>query len=297
MDLFLRILVTGLLLGGIYGLVSMGLNLIFGVVRVVNFNQGELVMLGMYGAYYTNHVFGWNVYLTVLVVVPALCVIGLVQQRLIIQPLSGEPVMQLLATFGLLLAMQSAVLAATNGTALTVDDKFAQSTATVGPVTVDFGRVAILVVTTLVAIGLRWMLLKTAMGRSIRAVIEDRDASRLMGINVERTFMLTFAIGAGLAGLAGVMLSPIYSLTPQIGENFIFAAFAVVVLGGLGSVTGAYVGGFIIGLVQAFSSYYIDPTLGVAFYFIVFLVVLVIRPTGMFGRPGSERLGERAGAA
>lgn len=291
MDLFLRILVTGVMLGGIYGLVSMGLNLIFGVVRVVNFNQGELLMLGMYGAYFTHIFLGWNVYLTAVVVVPALCVIGLVQQRLVIQPLSGEPTMQLLATFGLVLLLQNAMMAITNGKTYTLTDPFARATLSLASVRIDYGRLSILVVTTIVAVALRWVLLNTYLGRSIRAVTEDRAAARLMGINVERTFLITFAMGAGLAGLAGVMLAPIYSLTPDVGQNFIFAAFAVVVLGGLGSVVGAYVGGFLIGLVQAFSSYYVDPTLGVAFYFLVFLFVLVIRPSGIFGRPGSAKVG------
>lgn len=291
MDSFLRILVMGILLGGIYGLVSMGLNLIFGVTRVVNFAHGELVMLGMYGAYVTNRLLGWNPYLALFVVVPALFVVGLLIQRLVIQPLHEHPTMQLLATFGLVLLLQNVVLAATKGTAYSVRLPFASDTFNLGPVRLDHGRLLVLATTTVVAIGLHLLLRDTTLGRSIRAVTQDRQAARLMGINVERTFLITFGIGSALAGLAGVLLAPAYSITPGVGQNFIYAAFAVVVVGGLGSITGAYIGGFLIGLVDAFTSYYIDPTLGTAFYFLAFLWVLIVRPSGLFGQAGSERLG------
>lgn len=291
MDEFFRVLVIAVLLGGIYGLVAMGLSLIFGVVRVVNFAQGELVMLGMYGAYFANQILGISAYLTVFLVVPALFVVGLVIQRLVIQPLRDEAAMQLLATFGLLILLQSTVLASTRGDTYTLLEPIARETFTVLSANVDVGRVVILAVTTAIAVVLHQVIQKTTFGRSMRAVTEDRDAARLMGVDVEKTFMITFGIGAALAGLAGVLLAPVFSITPQIGGNFIFAAFAVVVVGGLGSVTGAYVGGFLIGAVEAFTGFYLDPTLGTAFYFLVFLVVLVLRPAGLFGRVGSEKVG------
>ena len=291
MQTFFRILVIGLLLGGIYGLVAMGLNLIFGVVRVVNFAQGELVMLGMYGAYLLHEVLGWNAYLTVVVVVPALFVLGLLIQRSVIQPLRDQPAMQLLATFGLVILFQNAVLALTRGETYTVQEPFARQTFDVLGARVDAGRIVVLLTTTLVAAALWWVLQNTSFGRSVRAVTENRGAAQLMGINVERTFLIVFGLGSALAGLAGVLLAPVYSLSPNVGQNFIFAAFAVVVVGGLGSVTGAYLGGFLVGLVESFSGYYLDPRLGTAFYFLVFLLVLIVRPAGLFGRVGSERLG------
>ncbi|GEP38090.1 branched-chain amino acid ABC transporter permease [Nocardioides psychrotolerans] len=291
MDTFMRVLIIAVLLGGIYGLVAMGLNLIFGVVRVVNFAHGELVMLGMYGAYFLNQVLGWNVYATMVIVVPAMFVLGLIIQRVVIQPLSGQTTMQLLATFGLVIVFQNSVLAITEGEAYSVSSSFARNTFDLGVAKVDYGRLVVLVATTAVAVALWWLIHKTSFGRSVRAVTEDRMAARLMGINVERTFLIVFGIGSALAGLAGVLLAPVYTLTPNVGQSFIFAAFAVVVVGGLGSVTGAYLGGFLIGLVEAFSGYYIDPRLGMAFYFGVFLLVLIIRPAGLFGRAGSEEMG------
>lgn len=288
-----RILVIGILLGAIYGLVSMGLSLIFGVVRVVNFAHGELVMLGMYCAYFIQSELGWNSYLTLVVAVPVLFIIGVLIQFLVIQPLIDEPMMQIFATFGLLILFQNVVLAITRGQTETVTSSFAARTFSVGEVRFDAGRLTVLVAATVLTIGLRQLLQGSSIGRKIRAVAQDRETARLMGINVERTFLLTFGIGAALAGVAGVLLAPVYSLTPTVGGNFIFAAFAVVVLGGLGSVTGAYVAGFIVGLVEALSSYYVDPTLSMAFYFVLFLVVLVVRPAGLFGRAGSEEISVR----
>lgn len=290
---FLNILVIGLLLGGIYSLVSIGLNLIFGVIRIVNFAQGELVMLGMYGTYAAWVLTGMDPYASILLVAPGLFVIGVVIQRLIMQPLANEPLMQIFASFGLLLLLQNLVLAYTRGTGYSVRTGMSAAVLEIGDIRISVARLIVLVAVTLIALGLGWFLKYTMSGKSVRAVIQNRTAARLMGINVERTFLITFGVGAALAGLAGSLLTPIYTLSPQIGGNFILAAFAVVVLGGLGSVLGAFVGGFIIGLVEAFVGYYIDPMLKHAAWFLIFIAVLVIRPSGLFGHVGAEEVGLR----
>lgn len=293
MEILLNILVIGLLLGGIYGLVSVGLNLIFGVIRIVNFAHGELVMLGMYGAYLAFATLGLSPYLSVLIVVPALFIFGILVYRLVLQPLHAESSMQIFATFALLIVLQNTVLALTRGEGFSVPSKVASITFGVGDIRVTTSRALIFLALTATAIALHLFLKYTLVGKSIRAVTQDRQAARLMGINVERTFTITFAIGAALAGLAGVLLSPLYTLSPGIGGNFILAAFAVVVLGGLGSVAGAYFGGMIVGLVEALAGYYIDPELKQAVWFLIFLVVLIVRPTGLFGQVGAEEVGFR----
>ena len=131
------------------------------------------------------------------------------------------------------------------------------------------------------------------LGRAIRAVAQDHRAATLMGVNIERVYMVSFGIGAALAGLAGCLLTPLYTMSPQIGTNFILPAFAVVVLGGLGSVGGAYVGGFIVGMTEALAGYYLDPALKHAVLFAVFIAVLVVRPSGLFGQVGAEEVGLR----
>jgi branched-chain amino acid transport system permease protein len=293
MDALLHVLVVGILLGGIYGLVSIGLNLIFGVIRVVNFAHGELVMLGMYGAFLCYSMLGINPYLSVLIVVPALFVFGLILQRLVIEPLQSESMMQMFATFALLTILQNVVLAITRGEGFSVPSKFGALGVELGEIRISATRLIILVSVSAIAVLLHLFLQRTLIGKSIRAVTQDRQAARLMGINVERTFMVTFGIGAALAGLAGALIAPIYTLSPGIGGNFILAAFAVVVLGGLGSVAGAYFGGMIVGIVEAFAGYYIDPELKQAIWFLIFLAVLVVRPTGLFGQVGAEEVGFR----
>ena len=288
-----NILAVGLLLGGIYALVSVGLNLIFGVIRIVNFAQGEFVMLGMYGTFAAYSFLHIDPYLALLIVLPGLFLFGAIVQRLILAPLRNEPTMQIFATFGLLMLIENVVLAVTRGTAYSVTSPLAQTSINIGGVQVGLVRLIVLLAATLVAVALGLFLKRTMMGRAIRAVAQDRSAARLMGVNVDRIYMLTFGIGAALAGLAGCLLTPIYTLSPQIGTGFILPAFAVVVLGGLGSVLGAYVGGFIVGLTEAFAGYYLDPALKYAVLFAVFIAVLIIRPSGLFGQVGAEEVGLR----
>jgi branched-chain amino acid transport system permease protein len=213
--------------------------------------------------------------------------------RVVLRPLQAESAMQIFATFGLLIIFQNTVLALTRGEGYSVPSKIASFTFGVGDIRVTASRLIIFAAVTAAAVALHLFLKHTLTGKSIRAVTQDRQAARLMGINVERTFTITFGIGAALAGLAGVLLAPIYTLSPQIGGNFILAAFAVVVLGGLGSVAGAYFGGLIVGLVEAFAGYYIDPELKQAIWFLIFLAVLIVRPTGLFGQVGAEEVGFR----
>lgn len=293
MENFLNVLVAGILLGGIYSLASIGLNLIFGVVRIVNFAQGELIMLAMYATAALYIGIGLDPYLSIVVVVPALFLLGVLLQRLILQPLQGESMMQIFATFGVLMIFQNLVTALTRGENVSIDTVYGSTVIQIGTVNISLVRLIVLVAVTLIAVGLNIWLRRSLAGKAIRAVAQDRQAARLMGIDVERTFMLAFGIGAALAGLAGALLTPIYTLSPQIGGNFILAAFAVVVLGGLGSVTGAFIGGFIVGIVESFAGFYIDPVLKQAIWFLIFIIVLIVRPQGLLGQAGAEEVGLR----
>ncbi len=289
----LNILAVGLLLGGIYSLVSVGLNLIFGVIRIVNFAQGEFVMLGMYGAFAAQLALGLDPYLAVALVVPALFALGAAVYWVILRPLQNEPMMQIFATFGLLMLLQNTILALTGGAGYSTNSILSTVSVSIGPVQVSLVRLIVLCAATLVAAGLGWFLKTTLAGKAIRAVAQDRQAARLMGIDVERMFMVSFGAGAALAGLAGCLLAPLYTVSPQIGVNFIMPAFAVVVLGGLGSVLGAYAGGFIVGLTEAIAGYYLDPALKHAVLFMVFIIVLIVRPAGLFGHAGAQEVGLR----
>jgi branched-chain amino acid transport system permease protein len=229
----------------------------------------------------------------VFIVAPLVGVLGMLIQRLVIQPLTSEPNMQIFATFGLLMLFQNVMLAASHGEAYSVAGQGGGGAIEIGDLKLSTARVVALAAATLITVGLHLFLSRTITGKSIRAVTQDKRAARAMGINVERTFLITFGIGAALAGMAGALLTPIYSITPGVGGNFILAAFAVVVLGGLGSVWGAYIGGLIVGIVEAFAGYYIDPALRSAVWFVIFLIVLIVRPAGLMGQVGAEEVGFR----
>ena len=224
---------------------------------------------------------------------PLLFVLGLAVQRLVLQPLQNEPMMQIFATFGLLILFENSVLAITRGEGYSLAGSYSGTVIDVFGLKASVGRAIVFVATSAIALGLMLFLSRTMAGKAIRAVIQDRQSARLMGINVERTYLLTFALGTALAGVAGALLAPIYTLSPYIGGNFILAAFAVVVLGGLGSVPGAYLGGLIVGMMESFAGYYVDPTLKQAIWFIIFVVVLVVCPSGLMGQAGAEEVGLR----
>ncbi|GAC1325496.1 MAG: branched-chain amino acid ABC transporter permease [Mycobacteriales bacterium] len=293
MDLLVT-LVTGLLVGGIYALVAVGLNLVFGVIRVVNFAHGEFVMLGMYGAYVASRFWGLDPYISSwLLIAPGGFLLGLLIQRFVIQKLLDEHLMQMFATFGLIIVFQNAVLAATRGEPKTVRTRASTATFDVFKVAVSGARFVVLLVAVAVSIALVVFLRRTVAGTAMRAVAQDRRTASLMGINTNRVYLLTFGLSAALAAVAGALLSPVYTATPQIGFGFVLPAFAVVVLGGLGSVAGSFVGGLLVGVVEALSGYYLDPSLKQAVWFTLFVVALVVRPAGLFGQVGAEVVGAK----
>jgi branched-chain amino acid transport system permease protein len=290
---FLNILLSGLLLGGIYALVSVGLNLIFGVARIVNFAHGGLIMLAMYATYFLVTTTGMSPLIAVFLVAPLMFVVGLLIQQFVLRPLQNEPLMQIFATFGLLMVFENSILALTRGEGYSLSGPYARAVVDIFGLKANLVRIVVFLAATAITIGLMVFLQRTMAGKATRAVIQDRAAARMMGINVERTLLLNFGFGTLLAGVAGALLAPIYSLSPYIGDNFILAAFAVVVLGGLGSVPGAYIGGLAVGLIETFAGYYIDPALKQAIWFIVFVAVLILRPSGLLGQVGAEEIGVR----
>jgi branched-chain amino acid transport system permease protein len=293
MDLFV-IIVSGVLIGGIYALVAIGLNLVFGVVRVVNFAHGELVMFGMYGAYFASRDWGIDPYIASwLIMAPVGFGLGLLIQRFVVQRLLQEPLMQMFATFGLLILFENLMLTITQGEPKTLRTPASSATLDFFGVAVSIPRLIVLAVATALTVGLVFFLRRTITGTAIRAISQDRGTSALMGINVRRVYLFVFGASAAIAMLGGALLAPVYTATPNIGFSFVLPAFAVVVLGGLGSIVGSYVGGLIVGVVEALSGYYLDPSLKQAVWFTLFLAVLVIRPAGLFGQAGSEEVGAK----
>jgi branched-chain amino acid transport system permease protein len=293
MSTLLNILVIGLWLGGIYGLVSIGLTLIFGVIRITNFAHGEILMVGMYATYLAYAWLGLNPYLAVIVVVPVMFVLGVLIQRLLMQPLLNEPLMQMFATFGLLIFLENLVLMLSNGVSLGIPSDGRNDVVSIGGVTMSLSHVFAFGASTSIVVVLHLFLQNTMIGKAIRAVTQDRTAAATVGIDVRQIYRLTFGLGTAITGVASVFLTPIYTLSPTIGGNFVLAAFAVVVLGGMGSIWGAYFAGLIIGIIEAAAGFYIAPALKSAVWFLIFIIVLVLRPNGLLGTVGAAEVGLR----
>lgn len=287
------LLLIGLLLGGVYALISIGLNLIFGVIRIVNFAHGEIVMVAMYLTYLLCTQFHISPYLAAVVVTPMMFLFGLVIQWLLIQPLIEEPLMQIFATFGLMIFLENLALVLSQGEALGLPSQGGLSSVTVLGEHLSIARLVALAAATAVTVGLHLFLHYSMTGKAIRAVTQDRRAAAGVGIDVKHIYLLTFGLGAAICGFAGAVLTSIFTLIPTVGASFVLASFAVVVLGGLGSVWGAYIGGLIVGLVEVFAGYYIDPSLKSAVWFLIFIAVLVGRPAGLLGTVGAEEVGLR----
>lgn len=276
-------IVGGLLVGGVYALVGIGLTLIFGVMDIVNFAHGEYLMLGMYAAFFMNAIFGVSPYLLVLIIAPAFPLVGFATERLVISPVREEnPITQFIATLGVLIILQNGAQVAFSADSRVISHEFAIMS--VGPVNFSTAKLIAFVLAIVLTL-LVWLFLRyTETGRNMRATEQNREAARLAGIDVERMDMLAFGIGIALVAAAGAIIVPVFAVYPTVGTEFVLIAFAVVVLGGLGSVVGATLGGLLIGVVEQMTAVFLEPTLSSAVIFLVFILVLVLKPSGLMGR-------------
>jgi len=290
--LILQLLINGILVGGVYALVSIGLTLIFGVIRVINFAHGEYLMLSMYFTVFLCTDWGLDPYVAAVIVAALLFFLGVLTQRLIIQPLLEAPALsQVFATFGLSIALQSMALVLWTGTFRSIKTPYTESILRMGDIMIAFPRLVMFLVAIAVIVGLYLFFQRSYLGVAITAVAQDRKAASLMGIDVKRVYMIAFGIGAACVGIAGALLMPSYYAYPTVGVSFVMMAFVVVVLGGLGNMMGAIVAGILIGIVEAFTGFYIDFQLSPVFYYAIFIVVLLIKPSGIFGMVGEEEIG------
>jgi branched-chain amino acid transport system permease protein len=287
-----QLLVSGVMLGGIYAIMSIGLTLIFGVLKIVNFAHGEFLMLAMYVAWAIASLAGVNAYAATIVVIPVLFGFGMLVYLLIIRSAVDKPhLIVVFATMGLSIVMQNLALVLMTADLRDVPPLFDGAPIRIGPLYLRVELVLGFLISVVVTLALMVFMKRSYLGKAIRATVQDRDAAMLMGINVPRLFLLTFAGGSALVGLAGCIMLPLYSTFPTVGLNFVLIAYVVVVLGGMGSMVGALLGGMCIGIVQSLSGYYVAPAYGQLFYFLVFLLVMIFRPDGLFGQRGAAMVG------
>ncbi len=275
---------NGLLSGSVYGLVALGLTLVYGVLHIINFAHGALLTLAMYAAFVAWKVFGLDPYVAILPLVPLFFALGYGVQRFVIGPASrGEDSNILLVTLGLSIVIENLMLAIFRSDTLSVQVPYAMEVIELGPMLLSFPRVVGFGVAFVVATVLFVLLTMTDTGRAIRAVAKERTGAALVGINVNHVYAVTFGIGAACLAVAACLLLPFFYVNPRVGNAFVLVAFTIVVLGGMGSVPGALLGGLVIGVVESLSGLYLGDSLGQIGIFLIFILVLLFRPTGLFG--------------
>lgn len=283
--------VQGLLMGSVYSLIALGLTLIFGVMRVINFAHGSLLMLAVYFAYYSITFLGIHPYLALLTVVPAMYALGYVINQFLVLPVMKkeadvrEPVGVLLLTAALAIVLDNGTLSLFGTDYKMIETSFVDKSVQIGSIIMTIPKLYAFMLCAAITVVFYFFLHKTEIGRKIRAVGQDRNAARLMGIHVEKTFNIAFGVGMALLGTAGVALIPFYSVHSSIGHSLGILAFVNVVLGGLGSIPGAIIGGLLIGVVSSVSSLFVQYTLSPMIVLYGFLIFLFFKPTGLFGSP------------
>lgn len=278
--ILLQVCVNALLLGGMYAVISVGLNLIFGVLKIINFAHGEFIMLSMYFAYWLTILYGLNPYISLPLIAAALFAIGVVIERVIIKPILKAPELnQLLTTAALILVLQNLALILWRADYRGVS--IAMPVVSLGPIYIPGTRLVAFIGGLGASLALYYILMKTNIGRMIRSVAQDPEISSVLGINVSTIQTIAFGIGTLLTGIAGALLIPIFMVSPTVGGTFGLISWVIIVLGGLGSFVGALVGSFIIGFVEAFVGVLISLEIARVAAFAIFIAILLLKPTGL----------------
>ena len=283
-SILLAATINGLLIGGIYTLVASGLTLIYGVLHIINFAHGSLLMLAMFGVYFLLTKLGVDPYLSLLVMVPAMFALGYVLYRGLIGKLAqGKDENILLITLGLSILIENLALMFFKGDTRTISVSYSDRMVELGPLLLSFPKIVSFVAAMVLCALLGLFIQRTDTGRAIRAVAKERMGARLVGIDVDRVFAISYGIGLATLGAAACLLMPIFYVSPSTGHVFVIVAFTVVVLGGMGSFLGAVVGGLIVGLTESFGGLFLGESLGQIGISLIFILILLFRPQGLFG--------------
>ncbi len=290
-ETFVQYLITGLLIGGVYALMSVGLALIFGIMKVVNFAQGDFMMLGMFLTYFLFAVFGVHPLIGALLTIPPLYLLGVLVHRFLLVHVSGQGTTQemdaqLVLTLGLSLILTNGMSMVFGPTPRGIVTPLATEAFRLGPFFLNQARTYAFGVALVVAFAVYLFLQYTDLGKALRAAADEPEAALYMGISVTRMHQVAFGLGIALAAVAGGLLATFWPIEPTVGINFIILMFVSVVLGGLGSIPGGFVGGLVIGMVQSLSQLVLPLQLQNVGVFLTFLLILYLRPQGLFGRRG-----------
>lgn len=281
----IQAVINGVLNGGVYAIVAVGLTIVYGVMKMINFANGEFLMFGMYFTYLLYQITGWSCYALIPLVVIVMAVFGWVVYKLIIQRIIGrDSTTAIMITVGLSYFLMNLAQMLFTATPVSVPSDIKTASVKVGSFSASLPRL-IAFLSACLLIFLVWLFMqKTYMGRAMRATSEKPEVAQILGINTKVAFTVAFVLSVVLAGVAGLLLTPIYTIYPSVGSVLKTTALMIVVLGGMGSIPGALLGGIIVGIVEALVGTLIDATLGPAGIFVVFLLILYIRPQGLFGK-------------
>ncbi len=284
LDILLSAVANGLMTGAVYALIALGLTLVYGVLHIINFANGAMLTTAMYGVLLAHSVAGIDPYVAVFFLTPLFFAFGYAIQRWVIGPAShGDDNNILLVTLGLAIILENALLAIFHSDTRSIDVPYGFSVIEVGTLLLSVPRLIAFAAALAVALLLALVLTGTDTGKAIRAVAKEKTGAMLAGIDVEHIYAVTFGIGAACLAIAACLLMPTFVVNPRTGNAFVLVAFTIVVLGGMGSIAGALVGGLIIGVVESLSGLAFGESLGQIGIFLLFIVVLLVRPTGLFG--------------
>jgi len=283
-DILIPAVLNGLVTGAVYALVALGLTLIYGVLHIINFAHGALLTAAMFAAVFAYKLLGLDPYAAAIFLTPFFFLLGYGLQRFVIGPAAhGEDRNILLVTLGLAVVIENALLYAFRADTRTINLPYAFDVIEVGVTFLAVPRVIAFIVVFAVALAL-WLILRwTDTGKAIRAVSKEKLGAELSGIDVAHIYAVTFGLGTACLAIAACLLIPIYYVSPNVGDAFVLIAFTIVVLGGMGSVAGALIGGLFIGVVESLSGFYLGESLGQIGIFAMFILVLLLRPSGLFG--------------
>jgi branched-chain amino acid transport system permease protein len=280
--MLLQGIVSGLLAGGVYAMIALGMALIFGVMRVINVAHGTLLMLGGYVTYWLFALYGLNPFFSLLISFPLLFIVGVLLQRFFVSRVVGAPELSsLILTFGLSIFITNMAVLFWTSDYRSVE--FLTGSFLLGPIALSKPRLVTFSFALVITLGAFLFLNKTKIGKAIRATSQHRELAQVCGINVRRIDLITFGLAAGLAGAGGSLISVMYSIFPEMGRAYVFKSFLVIVLGGAGNYPGAFLGGLLLGVVEGLTSLLLTAQLSAVVASFLLVLVLLIRPTGLLG--------------